>query len=57
MEGNHLTLTRQQMAMIQGLTDDLKPVVSPRLRKVIRQLEEDLNNKAVNKNFTVAALH
>lgn len=57
MEGNSLTLTKQQLAMIQGLTDDLKPVVSPRLRKVIRQLEEDLNNKAVNKNFTVAALH
>jgi hypothetical protein len=57
MEGNSLTLTKHQVAMIQELTDDLKPVVSPRLRKVIRQLEEDLNNKAVNKNFTVAALH
>jgi hypothetical protein len=57
MEGNPLTLTKQQMAMIQGLTNDLKSVASPRLRKAIRQLEEDLNNKSLSKNFTIATLH
>jgi hypothetical protein len=57
MEGNPLTLTKQQMAMIQGLTHDLKPVASPRLRKAIRQMEEDLNNKSLCKKLTVATLH
>jgi hypothetical protein len=57
MAGNTLTLTKQQVAIIHGLTNDLKPVASLRLRKAILQLEEDLTNKAVSKNFTVASLH
>jgi len=54
MEGNHLALTKKQLAGIEALTTPLKTVASPRLRKTICQLEKDLNNKAVSTRFTAA---
>ena len=54
MEGNRLALTKKQLAGIEVLTTALKPLASQRLRKTICQLENDLNNKAVNTRFTVA---
>ena len=54
MAGNHLALTKNQLAEIEALTTALKPLASTRLRKTICQLEKDLNNKAASTRFRVA---
>ena len=54
MEGNHLALTKKQLAGIETVTTALKKVASPHLQKTICQLEKDLNNKAVRTRFTAA---